>query len=340
METLNKIARRFKIESDVAGIEPLGNGLINDTFLVRTVGADAPDYVLQRVNTAIFKDVDLLQENLKKISEHIRSKGGVSLTVVPALDGSLYVEDDGKFWRMTIAIADSHPGGDVNPAMAREAGRAFAKFHSYFTGSDVPELGETIPDFHNTELRIAQLREAVAADRAGRAAEVSEVTERLLAREEEMTLAQRLGREGKLPRRVTHCDTKLSNILFDREGKVICIIDLDTTMPGFVLSDFGDFIRTAGNTGAEDDRDLSRVGVDMDIYRSYLEGYLGGADFLTDTERELLPFGAKMLTYMQAVRFLTDYINGDTYYKIQYPEHNLVRTLAQMKLLQSLDENI
>ena len=153
-----------------------------------------------------------------------------------------------------------------------------------------------------------------------------------------MCKAQQLYRAGRLPKRVTHCDTKVNNLLFDEQGKPLCVIDLDTTMPGFVLSDFGDFIRTGANTGAEDDPDLDNVSVNMDIFHAFSKGYIRSAgSFLTPTERELLPFGAKMLTYMQTVRFLTDYLDGDTYYKIKFPEHNLQRSYAQFKLLQSIE---
>ena len=149
-----------------------------------------------------------------------------------------------------------------------------------------------------------------------------------------MCKAERLFREGKLPKHINHCDTKVNNMLFDEQGHPLCIVDLDTVMPGFVLSDFGDFMRTAANTGDEDDRDLNRIHVNMEIFEAYSRGYLAEAAFLTPIEKELLPFGCRMLSYMQAVRFFTDYINGDTYYKIAYPEHNLVRTKAQLRLLE------
>ena len=198
-------------------------------------------------------------------------------------------------------------------------------------------LDETIPNFHNIEFRISQLREAVADDKAGRLERVRPLVDELLDRADEMSLAERLGREGKLTKRITHCDTKVNNILFDEDDNVLCVIDLDTTMPGYVLSDYGDFIRSAANTGAEDDKDLDNVGLDMEIFKAFTRGYLEGAKpFITDIEKELLPFGAKLLTYMQTVRFLTDYLNGDTYYKINYPEHNYDRTMAQKRLLDSL----
>jgi Ser/Thr protein kinase RdoA (MazF antagonist) len=164
------------------------------------------------------------------------------------------------------------------------------------------------------------------------------MVDELLARADRMCLAQRLFRAGELPKRVTHCDTKVNNILFDEQDRPLCVIDLDTTMPGFVLSDFGDFIRTAANTGAEDDPDLDKVDVDMDIFRAFAKGYVEStASFLTPVERENLPYGAQLLTYMQTVRFLADYLDGDNYYKIKHPEHNWQRSKAQFKLLQSIE---
>jgi len=192
------------------------------------------------------------------------------------------------------------------------------------------------------EARLETFRASVKANKAGRLSdrEVADLVKEVEARAEEMCMAEQLHREGKLPKRTNHCDTKVNNILFDEEDRVLCVVDLDTVMPGYVLSDFGDFIRTGANTGAEDDKDLDNVSVDLAIFEGYAKGYLQkAASFLTDTEIENLAFGAKLLTYMQTVRFFTDYIDGDTYYKIAYPDHNLVRTKAQFKLLQSLEAN-
>jgi Ser/Thr protein kinase RdoA (MazF antagonist) len=190
------------------------------------------------------------------------------------------------------------------------------------------------------ELRARQLREAVAADKAGRMAdpEVKALVEEIYGYEEEMTKAERLFREGKLPKRICHCDTKVNNMMFDKEGNVLCVIDLDTVMPSFVFSDFGDFLRTAANTVAEDDPAVDKVDFKMDIFEAFAQGYIKSAKvFLTPIERENLPYAACLFPYMQAVRFFADYINGDTYYKIKYPEHNLVRTRAQYKLLTSME---
>lgn len=347
MEQKLKIAGQFDIEGTVSGIAPVGNGLINDTYSVTTAETDTPDYILQRINHHIFKDVELLQRNIQHVTDHIRAKLEASgesdidrkaLKLVPAKDGKLYHFDGENYWRMTVMIPRSVTHETMTPALAEQTGMAFGNFQSQL--SDLPEraLGETIPNFHNIEFRVEGFKESIEKDSAGRLKDVRGLVDELLVRAEVMCKAQQLYREGKLSKRVTHCDTKVNNLLFDEQGKPLCVIDLDTTMPGFVLSDFGDFIRTGANTGAEDDANLDNVSVNMDIFRAFSKGYIRSAgSFLTPTERELLPFGAKMLTYMQTVRFLTDYLDGDTYYKIKFPEHNLQRSHAQFKLLQSIE---
>lgn len=239
---------------------------------------------------------------------------------------------------MTLFIAGSVTHETISAPLALLTGRAFGEFQAMLSDMEDGALGETIPNFHNIEFRIGGLRDAVARDEAGRLGKVRWMADELLGRSDEMCLAERLHREGRLPKRVTHCDTKVNNLLFDERDRPLCVIDLDTTMPGYVLSDFGDFIRTGANTGAEDDPELDRVGVDMEIFRSFSKGYLeSAASFLTDVERETLTFGAQMLTYMQTVRFLTDYLDGDRYYKIRHPDHNWQRSKAQFRLLQSID---
>ena len=200
--------------------------------------------------------------------------------------------------------------------------------------ADVPEeIGEIIPKFHNMEFRLQQLREAVAANPSGRLEKVQDIVDAIEKDAEQMCCAEQLYREGKLPKRICHCDTKVSNMLFDEDGNVLCVIDLDTVMPSFIFSDFGDFLRTAANTGKEDDPDLDKVTFNMEIFKAFTKGYIESArSFLTPIEIEYLPYAATLFPYMQAVRFLADYINGDTYYQTQYKEHNLVRTKAQYKL--------
>ena len=332
------IAQEFAVKGNILEVKPLGSGLINDTFRVYTDGAD--DYVLQRINNAIFKDVELLQHNIDCATAHIRKKGGMTLTFLPCkATGKSYWTDGETYWRVSVFIRDSFTYDTVNPEYSYYAGKAFGQFEAML--SDIPDtLGETIPDFHNMELRARQLREAVRADAAGRMAqpEVRAILKDLLQYEEEMCKAERLYREGKLPKRICHCDTKVNNMLFDKDGNVLCVIDLDTLMPSFVFSDFGDFMRTAANTVAEDDPAIEKVALRMDIFEAFAKGYIEGATFLTPIERENLPYAACLFPYMQAVRFFADYINGDTYYKIQYPEHNLVRTRNQVALFHAAYE--
>lgn len=345
MDKLTVIANRFALEGKVSEIKPLGKGLINDTFLVNTDGPHK--YVLQRINNAIFRDVELLQYNIECATRHIRKKLEAAgekdidrkvLTFVPCTaTGKTYWTDGAQYWRVSVFIPDSFTHEAVDPEHSYYAGRAFGKFEAML--ADIPDsLGETIPDFHNMELRARQLQEAIKADTAGRVntPEVQALLQKLLPFEEEMCKAERLYREGKLPKRICHCDTKVNNMLFDAAGNVLCVIDLDTVMPSFVFSDFGDFLRTAANTVAEDSPETGKVDFRMDIFEAFAKGYLESAgSFLTPLEKENLPYAACLFPYMQAVRFLTDYINGDTYYKIQYPAHNLVRTKNQAALFEA-----
>lgn len=347
MKQLNEIVAHFHTEGSVAEILPLGAGLINDTYKVVTAEANTPDYVLQRINHTIFKDVEMLQANITAVTAHIRHKLTESgaddierkvLTLVTSDGDKTYYYDGENYWRMMVFIPRAQTFEAVTPEYSRYAGQAFGNFQAIL--SDLPDkLGETIPDFHNMEFRLSQLHDALKADPAGRVEEVRYYIDEIEKRAEEMCKAERLHREGKLPKRVCHCDTKVNNMLFDEDGHVLCVIDLDTVMPNFIFSDYGDFLRTGANTGEEDDKDLDRINFDMEIFKAFTEGYLKGASsFLTDIEIENLPYAAALFPYMQCVRFLTDYINGDMYYKIKYPEHNLVRTRAQFKLLQSVEE--
>ena len=343
MKNLFDIVSHFEIQGTISDIKPLGAGLINDTYKVTTAETDAPDYVLQRINHAIFQNVEMLQNNIASVTNHIRRKlteqGETDidrkvLTFVKADGGKTYWHDRENYWRIMVFIPRAKTYETVNPEYSYYAGVAFGDFQAKL--ADIPEtLGETIPDFHNMEFRLKQLRDAVAANAAGRLAEVQYYIDEIEKRADEMCKAERMYREGKLPKRVCHCDTKVNNMMFDEDGKVLCVIDLDTVMPSFIFSDYGDFLRTGANTGDEDDKDLNRVNFNMEIFKAFTKGYLEGArSFLTPIEIENLPYAAALFPYMQCVRFLADYINGDTYYKIKYPEHNLVRTKAQFKLLQ------
>lgn len=343
---IQNIARRFLIEGTPLAPEPFGNGLINDSYLIRNAEPGRPDYILQRINHHIFTDVDLLQSNILAVTGHIRRKLEALgdrdierkvLRFIEAADGRPYHFDGENYWRLMVHIPRSVSYETIDPRFSRYAGLAFGEFQLMLSDID-RELGETIPGFHDMEYRLRQLREAVEADRAGRLSGVKDIVEQLESRAWDMCLAERLHREGLLPKRVCHCDTKVNNILFDRDGGILCVIDLDTVMPSYIFSDYGDFLRTAANTGDEDDRDPANVDFDMEIFKAFTSGYLESAGgFLTPVETENLPYAAALFPYMQTVRFLWDYLNGDTYYKTGYPEHNLVRTRAQLKLLQSVE---
>ena len=363
MNELNTILGNFAIEGEISEIKPLGNGLINDTYKVTTAG-DAPDYVLQLINNAIFQDVDMLQNNIEAVTSHIRKKlveAGENdidrkvLRFIPLKDSAkTYLEVDGKFWRVSVFIPDAYTYETVNPEYSYCAGKAFGNFESMLSDLDT-ELGETIPDFHNMELRMAQLIDAVEndcrcridepeegdgrepiADDPDHSDEVVAMLDDIDEHSEEMCKAERMYRDGQLPKRICHCDTKVNNMMFDKDGNVLCVIDLDTVMPSFVFSDFGDFLRTAANTAPEDEPDTSKISFNMDIFKAFTRGYIESTKgFLTDVEKENLPYAACMFPFMQAVRFLADYLNGDTYFKTKYIDHNFVRARAQMALFHS-----
>lgn len=348
---LKNIVERFTFGGTISEIKPLGAGLINDTYLVKTVEDNEPNYVLQRVNHHVFPDVDMVMRNIEAVTTHIRSKlekaGEVDierkvLRFIPAkADGKLYSIVDGEYWRLMVFIPDAVTKQAVDPESSRDAGRAFGRFQAML--ADIPvSLGETIKDFHNMEFRLAQLREVVKANPMNRVDEpkVQQMLKEIDARAEEMCKAERMGREGTLPKRVCHCDTKVNNMMFNKEGQVLCVIDLDTVMPNFIFSDYSDFLRTGANFVAEDHADMQAVGFNMDIFRAFTEGYLESArEFLLPVEIENLPYAVALFPYMQCVRFLWDYLSGDKYWKCQYPDHNFVRANNQLHLLFSIESH-
>lgn len=343
MENLNQIIKQFPEVGEVNETKPLTSGWINQTYLVKTADPEENDYVLQRINHLIFTDIEMLQHNIEVVTNHIRQKLEAQqeqdidrkvLRFLPAADGKTYYFDGESYWRVSVFIPRSETLEAVTPESSYLVGLKFGEFQAML--ADVPQqLGETIPDFHNMEFRMKQLREAVAANAAGRLHEVQDLVDAIEKDADEMCCAEQLYRDGKLPKRICHCDTKVSNMLFDENGEVLCVIDLDTTMPSFIFSDFGDFLRSAANTGKEDEQDLNNVRFNMEIFKAFAKGYIQSArTFLTPIEIEHLPYAATLFPYMQAVRFLADYINGDTYYRTTYDGQNLVRTKAQYKLYQ------
>ena len=346
MDSMNQIVLKFPEVGEVESIKPLTSGLINQTYLVRTADKAAADYILQCINHNIFTDVEMLQHNIEAVTAHIRKKLEAAgeddidrkvLRFAKTAEGKTYYFDGEKYWRMCVFIPGSQTLDAVTPESSYLVGLKFGEFEAML--ADLPEkLGETIPDFHNMEFRMKQLREAVAADKAGRMEKVGGLVADIEKDADEMCCAERLYREGKLPKRICHCDTKVSNMLFDDKGNVLCVIDLDTVMPSFVFSDFGDFLRSAANTAQEDEPDLTKVNFSLELFEAYTKGFLEIAgDALTPLEIETLPWGAKLMTLECGMRFLTDYLEGDHYFAVHRPGQNLDRTRTQFKLVRDME---
>lgn len=347
MQDLLKVTEKFSIADEIKDITPITNGLINSTYLVKTASGH-PDYILQKKNTAVFPNVPAMMDNIVKVTDHIRKKviaaGGNPerevMTVVFAKDGNPYVKDEnGDYWALSVFIPDTISYERAStPELCRKGGEGIGKFQQQLGDFTIP-LYPTIEGFHDLKYRFKQWDECLKKGLPDRIKEVGKEIEWIEKRRPQMEEFWKLVETGVLPKRVTHNDTKLSNILFDKEGNVLCVIDLDTVMSNTPLADYGDAIRTFANTRAEDDKNLDEVRLDVEKYEAYTESYLNAVkDMLNDKEKEYLPYGALYIIYEQAMRFLMDYINGDTYYKIAYPEHNLVRTRNQMKLMESLED--
>ncbi len=347
---LEKIFGCFTAEGTFLSGKSFGPGHIHDTYRIRTAEKGCDDYILQRLNSNVFRDIPGLQENIERVTCHLRQKISAipgsdvkreCLTLIPASDTgkSFYVDAEGNFWRMFIFITDHRSYERVDSVSnAFEGGRIIGRFQAMLADLPGEPLHETIPDFHNIITRLEKFHRVTETDPVGRASSVRKEIEELTRREEEMKIIVRLGTAGEIPLRITHNDTKFNNILFDTGGKGLCVIDLDTVMPGFIHYDFGDAIRTATNRADEDSTDLSSVSIDINIYRAYARGYLSSAaDTLNSTEIEYLAFAPKLLTYIMATRFLTDYIEGDKYYKIKYASHNLQRNRVQLALLADME---
>ncbi|MEN7973389.1 MAG: aminoglycoside phosphotransferase family protein [Verrucomicrobiota bacterium] len=353
MKQFNKVAAAFQCPGKYVGEEPYGSGHINDTFkVVYEEDGREVHYIHQRVNHNIFKDVPALMDNIGRVTRHQRAKfeaAGASeldrrvLTLIPTIDGKDYYQDDeGDYWR-TYVFVEGAVGIDVveNTGQAFEASKAFGEFQCQL--SDLPgRLHDTIPNFHHTRSRYDTLLEAIEADAFNRAADVKAEIEFATAREGIVDTVLDLLASGELPERVTHNDTKLNNVLIDTiTGKGMCVIDLDTVMPGTVLYDFGDMVRTTTTTAAEDEPDTSKIRMDIDYFEALVNGYLETASgFLVPKEKELLPFAGKLITFNIGLRFLTDYLQGDTYFKTHREGQNIDRCRKQFKMIQSMEEQM
>jgi hypothetical protein len=339
----------FAASGTLDSAETFGSGHIHETFRLRTRERECPDYILQRVNHHIFKDIPRLMENIVRVTVHIRGKleavPGAEperevVTVIPSRTGRLFhLDGEGGFWRCFLFIEHRELGERPgSPSQALEAGRLFGRFLKLLADLPAPPLHETIPRFHDMDKRLDDFYQALTTDPMRRkdaaAAEIAFVRER----EKMMKRTMERARAAGLPLRVTHNDTKFNNILFDSRGRGLCVIDLDTVMPGYVLYDFGDAIRSAANTAPEDEPDPERVALDMAVFRDFTKGFLGALHgSLAPAETAHLAFSARLMTYIIGLRFLSDYLDGDRYFKTSRPGHNLQRARVQFRLLREME---
>jgi aminoglycoside phosphotransferase (APT) family kinase protein len=350
---LRTVASAFELRGDFVAAEPYGSGHINDTYAVTLNQAGAQvRYIFQRINHIVFKQPVALMENIGRVTTHLRRKleqrgesqvARRTLTLMPTREGGTWhVDTDGNTWRCYIFIEGAKTYDQIeSPPQALAAARAFGEFQKLLADLPAPRLHDTIPGFHDTRGRFDALRRAIAADARNRAAGVKQEILFCLDHEPMVDVLLQARARGELPERVTHNDTKLNNVMLDDEtGEGICVIDLDTVMPGLTLYDFGDMCRTACCPTSEDERDLSRVEMRMDMFEALVTGYLQSAgEFLVAAEREQLVFSASLITFEIGLRFLTDHLEGDKYFKIHRESHNLDRARVQFKMVESFERN-
>lgn len=325
------IASCFGLD-DIKGISEISSGHINATYRVDTA---AESFLLQRINTSVFTDPYAVMENIARVLERIPV-----LRLIRTAEGGLCYSCSNGVWRMYNFIGDSISYECIVSAdMAGRMGRALRSFHTVLSGLDASTLCETIPRFHDMDYRFSQLEDAIREDRAGRLSSVRDEVCFMMSGRERASRLSHMYADGLLPRRVTHNDTKLSNVLFDRRtGEYITFIDLDTVMPGTLLFDTGDMIRTGCSTAAEEEEDLDKVHFSEEFFEAMRDGYIEGNDMLTPMEKDLFAESGRTITFIMALRFLTDYINGDVYYRTEYAHHNLVRARNQIHLIMEMDD--
>lgn len=347
---LTEVLSAYSFPSTLMGAVRYGHGHINDTYCVicQPQDGDCIRYILQGLSATVFPHPEMVMENMSGITDFLRIKickqGGnperQTLTLVKTIAGNdYYTDSNGKIWRLTLFVEGTDCFMDASPELFEASAYAFGNFQYMLRDYPAETLHEVIPKFHDTEDRFQKLLEALKSDKIGRACQVQSEIEFALARKEDCSVVMQAQRSGRLPLRVSHNDTKLNNILFDRAtGEGICIIDLDTTMPGLSVNDFGDSIRFGANHCADDETDLSKVNFDITLFESYTRGYLKGAQgSLTPDEIAYLPWGARLMTLECGIRFLTDYLNGDQYFRIHYPQQNLNRCRTQFKLVRDME---
>ena len=339
---LQEVCRLFKIEDTYLGYDTVQMGNVNKTYKVNFLLPDGKpkSFLVQNVNTYAFREPVGLMENIDRVTEHIRAKrpGKTALHFHHTHDRKTYVVDGENFWRMTNYIDSVTYNSVKDPTVLRNAGMAFGEFQTQLADFEIGLLHETIPNFHNTRARYEKFLQVVADDPVGRLQEVREEVAFLQEVMDKACLLSDMLKAGQLPLRVTHNDTKINNVLFSPEdASALVVIDLDTVMPGLVGHDFGDAIRFAANFVEEDCPDYEKAGVDLDVFRAFAEGFLSQtASTLTEAEIDTLALSCFVLTTELAVRFLDDYLRGDPYFKINYPDHNLVRTRCQIALAQDM----
>ena len=350
MYDLLPIINQFAITGKITAVSPLGSGHIHETFHLKTESDTTDDYVLQRINNNVFRNPGAVMHNIRIVTGHIQKKldaagaGDIKRKVLQPVglgNGELMFADaSGNLWRCFVFIPD-HKTFDraVNVSQVYEGGKAYGQFLQMLSDLPASTIQETIPGFHDLDLRLYQFEEAVKTGLKERLTETEGEIAMLRIRKADMRTILERGKTGRIPVRVVHHDTKINNVLFDTGNKALCVIDLDTVMPGHVHDDFGDSIRTFTNTGEEDDADLTKVSMNIRFFEAFAVGFLEVAGaMLNKDEKEHLALSARVMTYMQILRFLADYLNGDTYYRIHYPKHNLQRARAQIKLLLSMEE--
>ncbi len=328
---LKNRAELFDIDGEVLSVEAYGRGHINRSYLVKTPNRK---YILQRLNATVFPNIQGLMNNVNYVTEHLRKKGVETLKIVPTKTGNLYFEDD-TYWRMYEYIDDTVTYQTVDDAKVFNAvGKAFGDFQNYLTGFNASLLVEVIPHFHDTPKRFNDFMDALSKDVCDRAKTCRAEIEFVVSRKDTYSRIADGLKEGSIPLRVTHNDTKLNNILMDaKTNKARAVIDLDTIMPGSMLYDFGDSIRFGASTALEDEKDLEKVHFSLELFKAYADGFCGALKTsITRYEKELLPYSAYLITMECGMRFLADYLSGDTYFATEYPEHNLVRARTQFKL--------
>lgn len=331
-------AERFCIEGAVQDVRPYGEGHINVTLLVTT---DKKRYILQKMNTRVFPDSDGLMRNICGVTEHLRSRGIETLEVIPAKDGASYVKG-AECFRMYAFIENTVTYQQVTDKnVFRNSGKAFGEFQNYLAEFNAEQLNETIPRFHDTPKRFADFLLALEKDEFARAARCREEIGYVLAQKDTYSKVTDGIKDGSIPLRVTHNDTKLNNILMDEKtNEARAVIDLDTVMPGSMLYDFGDSIRFGATTAAEDEPDISKVHFSPELFEAYAQGFCGAVkNSITPREAELLPYGAYLMTVECGMRFLTDYLSGNVYFATKYEEHNLIRCRTQFALAKEIEAN-